>query len=74
MTITGLVNSSTVKIYSISGRLIKTIDGTLLGSTVTWDGKDENGKDLASGVYLVSATSALAEESGQTKFVLVRKK
>lgn len=74
MTITGLVNSSTVKIYTISGRLIKTIDGTLLGSTVTWDGKDENGKELASGVYLVSATSALAEESGQTKFVLVRKK
>ncbi len=74
MTITGLVNGSTVKIYTISSRLIKTIDGTLLGSTVTWDGKDENGKDLASGVYLVSATSALAEESGQTKFVLVRKK
>jgi len=73
MTITGLVNSSTVKVYTISGRLIKTIDGTLLGSTVTWDGRDENGKDLASGVYLVSATSALAEESGQTKFVLVRK-
>jgi hypothetical protein len=74
MTITGLVNSSTVKIYTISGRLITTIDGTLLGSTVTWDGRDENGKDLASGVYLVSATSALTEESGQTKFVLVRKK
>jgi hypothetical protein len=74
MTITGLVNGSTVKIYTVSGRLIKTIDGTMLGSTVSWDGKDENGKDLSSGVYLVSATSALAQESGQTKFVLVRKK
>lgn len=74
MTITGLVNGSTVKIYSISSRLIKTIDASSLGSTVTWDGKDENGKELASGVYLVSATSALTEESGQAKFVFVRKK
>jgi hypothetical protein len=74
VTITGLVSGSTVKIYSVSGRLIKTIDGTLYGATVTWDGRDDNGKELASGVYIASATSPLAEETGQTKFVVVRKK
>lgn len=73
VTIAGLVSGSTVKIYTVSGRLLKTIDGTLLGSTVTWDGRDENGNELASGVYLVGATSQLAAESGQAKFVLIRK-
>jgi hypothetical protein len=73
VTITGLVDGSTVKIFTISGRLVKTIDGTAYGATVTWNGKDDNGKQLASGVYLVSATSALAKESGQSKFVLIRK-
>ncbi len=73
MTITGLVSGSTVKIYSVSGRLIKTIDGSQLGSTVSWDGHDENGMLPESGIYIVSATSVLAKESGQSKFVLVRK-
>lgn len=73
VTFTGLVSGSTVKIYTISGRLIRTIDASQLGATVTWDGRDENGKLPPSGIYIVSATSALVKESGQTKFVLVRK-
>ncbi len=73
VTIAGLVSGSTIKIYTVSGRLVKTIDASSLGSTATWDGRDENGDELSSGVYVLGATSELATESGQAKFVLVRK-
>lgn len=73
ITIAGLVSGSTIKIYTVSGKLIKTIDASSLGSTATWDGRDENGDELSSGVYILGATSELATESGQAKFVLVRK-
>lgn len=45
-----------IKIYTIAGRLIKTLDtfepsaSSLL--RIDWDGKDEDGSDLASGIYL----------------------
>src|SRR6202041_949921 len=55
--IDGLVAGSTVQIFSLAGRQINTIDGTALGSTVTWNGRDAIGNQVASGMYLVSATS-----------------
>ncbi len=73
MTIKGLVQGSTVKIYTVSGRLIASIDATNLGGAVRWNCRDDNNKLLPSGVYIVSANSENAPESGQTKFVLVRK-
>ncbi|MEI8135191.1 MAG: FlgD immunoglobulin-like domain containing protein [bacterium] len=73
LTVSGLVAGSTVKIYSASGRLVATIDGSQTGSTVIWNGKDENGKLLPSGVYIVGAASATSTDYGQTKFVLIRK-
>jgi hypothetical protein len=71
--ITGLVGASTVKIYTVAGRLIATIDGTNLGSTVTWDGLESTGRQVSSGVYIVSATSAQTNQTGQAKFAIVRK-
>ncbi len=73
VTITGLAGGSTVKIFSASGRLIATIDGSRLGSTVTWNGRDETGKLIPSGVYVAAAASAISTEHGQVKFVLIRK-
>lgn len=71
--IAGLVGGSYVSIFTMGGRLVASIDGTDLGGIVTWNGRDENGNLLPSGVYLVSATSLQAEGRGQAKFVLVRK-
>lgn len=71
--IAGLVGGSFVGIYTVSGRLVASIDGTDLGGIVTWDGRDENGNLLPSGIYLVSATSLQAEGRGQAKFVIIRK-
>lgn len=49
-----------IKVYSMSGELVRTLDlGKLAAGTYTnkfraayWDGKDSNGNEVASGVYL----------------------
>jgi sugar lactone lactonase YvrE len=71
--IDGLVAGSTVQIFSLAGKLINTIDGTALGSTVTWNGRDALGRQVPSGLYLVSATSPQAGGNGEAKVVIVRK-
>ncbi|MCK4965578.1 T9SS type A sorting domain-containing protein [bacterium] len=53
-----LEKDSSVKIFSVSGRLVKyiTVDsGELFGSKAFWDGKDEDGNPVSSGVYLLIA-------------------
>lgn len=71
--IKGLVGGSQVNIYTSSARLVATIDGKELGGIVTWNGRDDNGNMLPSGVYLVSATSIDSAERGQAKLVIIRK-
>jgi ligand-binding sensor domain-containing protein len=71
--IKGLVGGSQVNIYTSSGRLVASIDGKELGSIVSWNGRDDNGQLLPSGVYLVSATSIDSADRGQAKFLLIRK-
>jgi hypothetical protein len=73
VTITGLAGGSTVKILSMSGKVVATIDASALGSTVTWNGRDDRGKLLASGVYIAAAASSVSSEYGMAKFVLIRK-
>lgn len=48
-----------IRIYSISGKLVKTIDRTIntegfLVNDIAWDGKDDFGQDIGNGVYLYS--------------------
>ncbi|MDO8898195.1 MAG: T9SS type A sorting domain-containing protein, partial [Bacteroidales bacterium] len=54
-------DSQELKIFSIDGRLIKTIifmpDSSSEKQVVQWDGKDENGKIMPKGVYLVQIIS-----------------
>jgi hypothetical protein len=71
--IDGLVAGSTVQIFSLAGKLITTIDGSALGSTVTWNGRDALGHQVSSGMYLISATSPQAGGNGEAKVVVVRK-
>jgi len=42
-----------VKIYTVSGRLIRTLEDQNLVNFVVvhWDGRDEDGKEVANGVY-----------------------
>jgi hypothetical protein len=69
-----------IQIYTISGRLVKTIQTTLLSDgalrqddCIEWDGRDDYGGQLAKGVYLykvkVNATnSGLSRLSGESDF------
>ncbi len=61
-----------VRIFTVSGRLIKTIDADVVSdgnrvSDINWDGKDEYGGDLARGTYLYKVSVRAANNGdGQT--------
>ena len=72
-----------IRIFSVSGRLVKTIfaDAFSENGSVTdigWDGKDDFGDDLARGVYLYkihiesARNSNLAQESDFEKLVILK--
>lgn len=56
ITVVGLSLDADVKILTSSGRLVA--QGRSNGGTFTWDGKDTQGKRVASGVYMVAATTS----------------
>jgi hypothetical protein len=63
----------TVEIYDVSGSLVKTLmDGTMGQGihNITWDGRNERGKDLASGLYFVRAT--VGDWNKIEKYMLLR--
>ena len=55
------VQQSTVTIYNIKGQLIKKIRSDDIGYShiFTWDGRDSNNKEVASGVYLMKIESKI---------------
>ena len=61
-----------VRIFTVSGRLVKTIDASVLSegnrvSGINWDGKDEYGGNLARGVYLYKISVRPSNVGGLTK-------
>jgi ligand-binding sensor domain-containing protein len=73
LTIDGLVENSIIKILSIDGHLMREIP-TPGGRIGFWDGKDANGKEVASGVYLVVAYSENQKgKVGKGKVAVIRK-
>ena len=63
----------TLKIYNILGHEVKTLENELKNSgyyTVTWDGRDEYGQEVASGVYIYRIETA---NFVQTKRMLLMK-
>jgi hypothetical protein len=64
---------TTLKIYNILGETVKTLVDELKSEgsyTVTWDGKDEKGEEVASGIYLYRLK--VGEYSEVRKMVLLR--
>ncbi len=51
ITFDGLPSNTTIRIYDISGSLIKEIENITIG-TYNWDVKDKYGQDVASGIYI----------------------
>ena len=71
VTFDGLVKNSSIKILSISGKLIKTLE-TPGGRISFWDGKDESGKFVSSGIYLLVAFDEEADKITTSKFAVIR--
>lgn len=70
ITFTGLTRAARISVYSVSGRLVRTLDKSDAGDTLDWDVKNSRGEDLASGVYLFVVKSAAQTASG--KLMIIR--
>lgn len=70
ITFTNLASLCTIRIYTINGELVKTIQETNGDGQATWDGKTDFGGDAFSGVYLYLITSDSDKKTG--KLIIVR--
>ncbi|MFO7626181.1 MAG: FlgD immunoglobulin-like domain containing protein, partial [Candidatus Fermentibacteraceae bacterium] len=67
------LSSMTFQVFDIAGRLVRTqsIGNSPAGQhTITWDGRDSQGAELASGVYFIRLRGA--EQQASAKVLLVR--
>ena len=63
----------TIQVYDVSGRLVKNLAGKSMSAgshDITWDGRDERGNALASGLFFIRAQ--VGDWSKVEKFVLIR--
>lgn len=67
----GLVKNSTLKILSVSGELVRELE-TPGGRISFWNGKDENGNFVPSGIYLLVAFDEGADKITTSKFAVIR--
>jgi hypothetical protein len=67
----GLTKSSTIRVFSFSGQLIKTLhsDGTL--QSIKWDMRSESLKKIASGVYYFTVQDDVTGSKAWNKFVVI---
>ena len=70
ITVTGMVRDSDVKIADAAGNVV--YSGTSLGGQFTWDGRNLQGRRIASGVYFVLAADSNGKEGVVTKIVIIR--
>ena len=68
--IEGLVGDTDVRILSASGSRIRQLDGR--GGRVRWDGMDEFGQPVPSGMYLMVAVGRNGEGTAYGKIAVVR--
>lgn len=70
ITVVGLTANADVKITTASGQIVA--EGTSNGGTFTWDGNDLNGRKVASGVYMVLASTNNGNEGAVSKIAIIR--
>jgi flagellar hook assembly protein FlgD len=69
ITISGLVENSTVKITDISGNIV--FETTSQGGQATWDGRNFDGARVATGVYLVFLSNEDGSKTHVTKLLFI---
>ena len=70
ITVRGFALDSDVKILSTSGKLIA--QGRSNGGTFTWDGRDQSGRRVASGVYMVAAATSDGKKGTVCKIAIIQ--
>jgi len=70
--IDGLVKDSDIKILTISGKLLREFTSPG-GRIASWDGKDQSGKFVSSGVYIIVAFDKDGNNVTTGKIAVLRK-
>ncbi|MCL1944143.1 MAG: T9SS type A sorting domain-containing protein [Candidatus Azobacteroides sp.] len=70
ISVTGLIENSTVKITDISGNLI--YEGQSQGGQFSWSGKYKSGERVSTGIYLVWATNNDGSQSVISKIMMIK--
>lgn len=77
LTIEGLVKDSEINVYTINGVLIRKLiagsDSSPGGNLAFWDGRDNDGNLVSSGVYVIVAFDRDATNVGKSKVAVIRK-
>ena len=66
-----LAMGSQIKIYTLTGRLVSSLDNASIAGTVRWDARNQDGRDVASGAYFAVVSSA-GHKSVVKKLVIIR--
>ena len=69
ITITGLTYNADVKILTVNGTLVK--EGRSNGGSFVWDGNDQNGKRVASGIYMVNTATQDGKKGTVCKIAII---
>ena len=70
ITITGLSLNADVKILTANGAIVN--EGQSNGGTYVWDGCDQKGRRVASGIYMVATATSKGEKGTVCKIAIVR--
>ena len=71
LTVDGLVANSSIKVLTIDGRLVREIK-TPGGRIGFWDGRDNQGNVVASGVYIIVGFTQDGSQAGSGKVAVIR--
>lgn len=70
ITFTALPRSVLVRIYTVSGELLRTLEKNDGGDTLDWDLKNSRGQEVVSGVYVYTVKGASRTAAG--KLMIIR--
>lgn len=70
ITVTGMVRDSDVRITNVTGKLIYA--GTSVGGQFIWNGRNQQGQRVSSGIYFVLAANAEGKEGIATKILFIK--
>lgn len=70
VSIENLSETTTIRVLGVDGALIRTIENR--GGRASWDGRDSQGREVGSGVYIVVALDPDGDERGFGKVAIIK--